>query len=84
MPVDKFGRNGDRATPIYTGINVANLTNSLLRRDGGNPAIGAICLFDRIVSIHYMSQIRNKENNSVSIPYYLFLDPIVSIPYYPK
>ena len=35
MPVDKFGRNGDRATPVYTGINIANLTNSFLRRDGG-------------------------------------------------
>ena len=22
MPVDKFGRNGDRATPVYTGINI--------------------------------------------------------------
>ena len=41
MPVDKFGRNGDRTT-IYTGINIANLTNSFLRRDGGNTAIGAI------------------------------------------
>ena len=27
MPVDKFGRNGDRTTPVYTGINIANLTN---------------------------------------------------------
>ena len=26
MPVDKFGRNVDRATPVYTGINIANLT----------------------------------------------------------
>ena len=39
MPVDKFGRNGDRATPVYTGINIANLTNTFLRRDGGNTAI---------------------------------------------
>ena len=31
MPVDKFGRNGDRATPVYTGINIANLTNSFFR-----------------------------------------------------
>ena len=29
MSVDKFGRNGDRAKPVYTGINIANLTNSL-------------------------------------------------------
>ena len=33
MPVDKFGRHGDRATPVYTEINIANLTNSFLRRD---------------------------------------------------
>ena len=40
MPVDKFGRNGDRTTiTVYTGINIANLTNSFLRRDGGNTAI---------------------------------------------
>ena len=25
MPVDKFGRNGDRTTTVYTGINIANL-----------------------------------------------------------
>ena len=41
MPVDKFGRNGDRTTTVYTGINIANLTNSFLRRDEGNTAIGA-------------------------------------------
>ena len=28
MLVDKFGRNGDRTTTVYTGINIANLTNS--------------------------------------------------------
>ena len=27
---------------LYTGINTANLTNSFLRRDGGNTTIGAI------------------------------------------
>ena len=42
MPVDKFWRNGDRAIPVYSGINIANLTNSFLSRDGGNNAIGAI------------------------------------------
>ena len=42
MPVDKFGRNGDRTTTVYTGINIANLTNSFLRRDEDNTAIGAI------------------------------------------
>ena len=27
---------------VYTGINIANLTYTFLRRDGGNTAIGAI------------------------------------------
>ena len=49
MPVDKFGRNGDRTTTVYTGINIANLTNSFLRRDGGNTAIGAIYLNSNII-----------------------------------
>ena len=42
MPVDKFGRNGDRTTTVYTRINIANLTNSFVRRDEGNTAIRAI------------------------------------------
>ena len=42
MPVDKFGRNGDRTTTVYTGINITNLTNTFLRSDGGNTAIRAI------------------------------------------
>ena len=50
MPVDKFGRNGDRTTTtVYTGINIANLTNSSLRRDGGNTAIGAIDMKSHII-----------------------------------
>ena len=49
MPVDKFGRNGDRATTVYTGINIANLTNSFLRRDEGNAAIGAIDMNETII-----------------------------------
>ena len=49
MPVDKFGRNGDRTTTVYTGINIANLTNSFLRRDGGNTAIEAIDLNSNII-----------------------------------
>ena len=49
MPVDKFGRNGDRTTTVYTGINIANLTNSFLRRDGGKTAIGAIDLNSNII-----------------------------------
>ena len=42
MPADKFGINGYRTITVYTGINIANLTNSFLRKDGGNTAIGAI------------------------------------------
>ena len=49
MPLDKFGRNGDRTTTVYTGINIANLTYSFLRRDGGNTAIGAIDLNSTII-----------------------------------
>ena len=49
MSVDKFGRNGDRATPVYTGINIANLTNTFLRRDGGNTAIGTINMNSNII-----------------------------------
>ena len=49
MPVDKFGRNSDRTTTVYTGINITNLTNSFLRRDGGNTAIGAIDLNSNII-----------------------------------
>ena len=49
MPVDKFGRNGDRTTAVSTGINIANLTNSFLRWDGGNTAIGAIDMNNHII-----------------------------------
>ena len=49
MPVDKFGRIGDRTTTVYTGIYIANLTNSFLRRDGGNSAIEAIDLNSNII-----------------------------------
>ena len=49
MPVDKFGRNGDRTTTVYTEINIANLTNSFVRRDGGNTAIEAIDLKSNII-----------------------------------
>ena len=37
MPVDKFGRNGDRTTTVYSEINVANLTLRFLRRNGVIP-----------------------------------------------
>ena len=36
MPVDKLERNGDKTTTVYAGINIANLTNSFLRREWGN------------------------------------------------
>ena len=49
MPVDKFGRIDDRATPVYTGINIANLANTFLRRDGDNTAIGAIDMNSNII-----------------------------------
>ena len=49
MPIGKFGRNCDRTRTVYTGINIANLTNSFLRRDGGNTAIGAIDLNINII-----------------------------------
>ena len=50
MPVDKFGRNGDRTTTVYTGINIANLTNSFPWRDVGNTAIGAIDMNSNIIT----------------------------------
>ena len=46
MPLDKFGRNSD---PFYTGINIANLTNSFLRSDGGNTAIWDIDINNHII-----------------------------------
>ena len=49
MPVDKFGRNGDRTTTVYTGINKANLTNCFLRRDRGNTAFGTIDMNSHII-----------------------------------
>ena len=49
MHVDKFGRNGDRTTTVYTGINIANLTNSFLRRDFGNTESGDIDMNRNII-----------------------------------
>ena len=49
MPVENVERNGDRTTTVYTGINIANLTNTFLRRDGGNTAIGAIDMNSTII-----------------------------------
>ena len=49
MPVDKFGRNGDRTTTVYTGINIAILTNSFQRRDRSNTAIGTIDMNSHII-----------------------------------
>ena len=49
MPVYKFGRNGDRTTAVYTGINIANLTDSFLWREGCNIAIRAIDMNGHII-----------------------------------
>ena len=49
MPLEKFERNGDRTTTVYTGINIANLTNSFQRRDGGNTVIGTIDMNSHII-----------------------------------
>ena len=49
MPVDKFGRNGDRTTPVYTVINTANLSNSFLGIDGGNTVIWIIDMNSNII-----------------------------------
>ena len=46
MLVDKFGRNGDT---VDTAINIANLTNSFLSRDGGNTATEAIDMNSNII-----------------------------------
>ena len=42
----KFGGNCDT---VFTGINIANLTNNFLRRDGGNTAIGTIDMNSHII-----------------------------------
>ena len=49
MPVEIFGTNGHRTTTDCTGMNQENLSNSFLRRDGGNTAIGAIDLNSNII-----------------------------------
>ena len=49
MPLDKFGRNCDRTTTVYTGVYRAKLTNSFIRRDGSNTAIGAIDMNSHII-----------------------------------
>ena len=42
-------KNGDRTTTVYTGINIAHLTNRFLRRDGDNTAIEAIDMNSNII-----------------------------------
>ena len=49
MPVNKFGRNCERTRRVYTGLNIANLTNTFLRRDGGNTSLRAIDMFNNII-----------------------------------
>ena len=66
MPVDKFERNGDGTTSVYTGLNKANLTSSILRRDGGDTAIGAIDLSGDIKSSVGSDLIRSLGCNNLS------------------
>ena len=49
IPVDKFALNGNKTTKVYTGINIASLTNSFLWRDDGNTAIEAIDMNSNII-----------------------------------
>ena len=49
MPEDKFGRNGDRTISVYTGIDIANLTYSFLRRDGEINTTEAINMYNNII-----------------------------------
>ena len=49
MPVDKFWRNGDRATAVYNEIHIENLTNSFLRRDEGYAATRTIDINSHII-----------------------------------
>ena len=51
MHIDKFGRNCERTTTIYAGLDIANLGNTFLRRDGGNIALGAIDMNNNISNI---------------------------------
>ena len=50
ISVDKLERHGDRTTAVYTGINIANLTNNFPRRDGDNTAIGASDINSNIIT----------------------------------
>ena len=61
MPVDKFGRNCDRTTTVCTGIKIANLRNSFLRRDGGKTAIGAIDMNSHIFIENVADPLSNKD-----------------------
>ena len=47
MPVEEFGRNGERTTHVYTAINTDNLTNTFLTR--GNSAIGTVDMNNPII-----------------------------------
>ena len=60
MPVDKFGRNCDKTTTVYTGINTDNLTNSFLRRDGGNTVIEALDMNSNIIK-NVADQLSNQD-----------------------
>ena len=57
MPVDKFGRNCDTD---FSRINIANLTNSFLRRDRDNTAIGIIDMYSNIIK-NVVDQLSNQD-----------------------
>ena len=57
MHVDKFRRNCDT---VNTGINITNLTNSFLKTDGGNTAIGAIDMNSNIIK-HVADPLSNQD-----------------------
>ena len=63
MPVDKFGKYGDRTTTVDTGINIANLTNSFLGRDRSNTAIGAIDMNSNIIKNCIGSVVKSRCGN---------------------
>ena len=49
MPIDKVGRNGDRTTTVYTGINIANLSKQFYKERWGDTAIGTIDMNSHII-----------------------------------
>ena len=78
MPLDKFGRNGDT---VYTGINMENLTNNFLLRDGGNSAIWAIDMGSVIIKnvAHPLSNQDVASKNYVDTNAFSIVGGVVSV-----